>query len=267
MAPCGERGSRNAIQFQDSPFGVILVQDCLALGEADEQAIETDAVELAGDAVAELVGGGDEGVGEGAAVEADDAQVVFDVGGGFLQVEGLDVVADVDTLVEGFEALELEEVAQVGLAEEDEGEGGGGIHVGIEPETEFVEQAVAEEVGLVDDDDGLRAVLGEVGQGSTEALAEAAGVEGRADVEGGEEVGEEGLDGEVGVGQIGGEEEGGIEGVDEGAHGGGLAGTDVAGDEGGEVVVEGEGEAGLDLLMGDGGEEVAHGEGLVEGQA
>jgi len=130
-----------------------------------------------------------------------------------------------------------------------------------------VEQAVAEEVGLVHDDDGLRAVLGEVGQGSTEALAEAARVKGRADVEGGEEMSEEGLDSEVGVGQVGGEEEVGVEGVDEGTHGGGLAGTDVAGDEGGEVVVEGEGEAGLDLLMGDGGEEVAHREGLVEGQA
>ena len=68
MAPCGESGSERPIQFQDSPFGIALVQDHLVLGEADEQAIETDAVELAGHAVAELVSGGDEGVGEGAAV-------------------------------------------------------------------------------------------------------------------------------------------------------------------------------------------------------
>ena len=249
MAPCRESGSERPIQFQDSPFGVILIQDRLALGEADEQAVETDTVELAGDAVAELVGGSDEGVREGAAVETGDAQVVFDVGDGLFQGKGLDVVADVDALVEGLEALELEEMAQVGLAEQDEGEGGSGIHVGVEPEAEFVEQAVAEEVGLVHDDDGLTAVLGEVGEGSAETLTEATGVEGGADVEGGEEVGEESLDGEVGVGQVGGEEEVGVEGVDEGAHGGGLASADpstgsgqaVAGDEGGEVVLEGDG--------------------------
>jgi hypothetical protein len=36
-----------------------------------------------------------------------DAQVVFDVGDGLFQGKGLDVVADVDALVEGLEALEL----------------------------------------------------------------------------------------------------------------------------------------------------------------
>ena len=78
--------SASASQFQDGSFGIGLVQDLLAVSEADEQAIEADAVELAGHAVAELMGGGDEAVGEGAGVDPGDAQVVFDVGGGLLQV-------------------------------------------------------------------------------------------------------------------------------------------------------------------------------------
>jgi len=39
MAPCRESGSERPIQFQDSPLGVVLFQDHLALGEADEIAL------------------------------------------------------------------------------------------------------------------------------------------------------------------------------------------------------------------------------------
>ena len=46
--------------------------------------------------------------------------MVFDVGRGVGQVERLEVVADLDALVERFEALELKEMAQVGLADHEE---------------------------------------------------------------------------------------------------------------------------------------------------
>jgi hypothetical protein len=111
------RSSLRAIEFEDSPLGIGFIQDGLAVSEADEQAVEADAIELASDAVAELVGGGDEGVGEGATLGAGGAHMMFDVVGRLGQVEGLNVVADLDTLVEGFEALELEGVAQFGLAD------------------------------------------------------------------------------------------------------------------------------------------------------
>jgi len=54
MAPCEGSGSNRAVQFQDSPFGVVLIQDHLVLGTPDEQAIETNTVDLAGDCL--LVG-------------------------------------------------------------------------------------------------------------------------------------------------------------------------------------------------------------------
>jgi hypothetical protein len=40
--------SLGTVDFEDSTLGVGLVKDGLALGEADEQSAETDAVEMAG---------------------------------------------------------------------------------------------------------------------------------------------------------------------------------------------------------------------------
>lgn len=54
----------------------------------------------------ELVGDGDEIVGKGETLGADDAQMMFDVLGGLGQIEGRDVVADVDALVESLKVLE-----------------------------------------------------------------------------------------------------------------------------------------------------------------
>jgi len=159
------KGSLGTIEFEDSAFGIGFIQDGLVFSKANEQAVEADAIELASDAVAELMSGVDESIRERAALHANRPQVMFDVGGRLSQVEGLDMIADLDALVEGFEALEMEGVAQFGLADKNEGEGRSGVHVGVEPEAQFVQQAVAEQVSFVDDDQGATAALGEVGQG------------------------------------------------------------------------------------------------------
>jgi hypothetical protein len=65
--------------------------------------------------------------------------MVLDVGSGLFEGQRLKVIADVDALVESLEALELEEVAKIWLAEKEESERGSGIHISIEPEAEFVE--------------------------------------------------------------------------------------------------------------------------------
>jgi hypothetical protein len=130
-----------------------------------------------------------------------------------------------------------------------------------------VKEAVAEEVSLVDGDNGMAAALGEIREGSAEAFAEAARVEVGADAESGEEIGEEGLDGEVGIGDVSGEVEVLVKGLDKGADGGRFAGADLAGDERRERVLESESQAGLDFLVGGGREEIAAREGFVEGEA
>ena len=63
---------------------------------------------------------GEEAIGEDGVLAAGNAEVVFDVGGSFLEVEGFEVVADGDTLMEGFVGSEAELVSQVGLTEQDE---------------------------------------------------------------------------------------------------------------------------------------------------
>lgn len=156
-------------------------------------------------------------------------------------------------------------MAQVGLAEQDEGEGGGGIHISVEPEAQFVQETFAEKMSFIDDDDRLTAALGEVGEGGVEALAETAGMKVDTDAESGEQVGKEGLDGEVGVGEVSGEIEVGVQGMNKGAHGGGLAGANSTGDESREAILQGESQAGLEFLVRGGGKEIAHGHGFVKG--
>ena len=110
MAPRRDEQNRLRIatQLQDRALGIALVEDLFAFGKAEEQTVEADAVQLARHAVAELVGGGDKAVGERAAFGAGDTQMMLDVSNGLLQIEGLEVVADLDALVEGLKVLELE---------------------------------------------------------------------------------------------------------------------------------------------------------------
>jgi hypothetical protein len=61
-----------SVKFDDRPFGVGLIEDGLAVAHANEQPVEIDTIELPGDTVIELVCGGDEGIGERAALNADD---------------------------------------------------------------------------------------------------------------------------------------------------------------------------------------------------
>src|SRR6266536_1263961 len=88
-------------------------------------------VELSGEAAGDAVQAGDGVVGEQWLGAAGQVQVVGQVGGGFGQVHGGDGVAGGDALVEGGEHAKAELAGKGGLAEEDAGEGAGGVHVGV----------------------------------------------------------------------------------------------------------------------------------------
>jgi hypothetical protein len=109
-----------------------------------------------------VVDEGEESIREDGLLTAGDAEVVFDVGGSLLEVEGVEVKADGDALVEGFEGSESQLVRQVGLAEKDEGEEGGRIHLVVEQEAELVEDVVREQVSFVDDEEDGAALAGQV---------------------------------------------------------------------------------------------------------
>jgi hypothetical protein len=119
-------------------------------------------------------------------------------------------------------------------------------------------------VSLVDDEESVAALAGEVGEGSAELREETGEAESRLGLEGEEDLAVEGGDGEVGVGEADDGVEIVVERVSKGAEGGGLAGADVAGDESGETLLEGKDEACLDLLVAARREQVRAGNGLAE---
>jgi len=85
---CG-RGSANlAFEVEENAFEIVLVEDLLLLGSTQEQGIATDVVDLASHALGVVVGAAEETVTEKRSLVPGDAQVVLDVSGGLLQVEG-----------------------------------------------------------------------------------------------------------------------------------------------------------------------------------
>jgi hypothetical protein len=235
------------VKIEKNTFEVGLVEDLFVLGGAEEEGAAAEVVDLASNSL-------------GVVVDAADEAVAEDLGLGI----GAQVVADGDALAESFEGGETELVGEVGLAEEDEGEEGSGIHVVVEEETELVEELRGEQVGFIDDEEDEAALAGEVGEGGAELREETRETEGGLDLESQENLAIEGGDGEVGVGEVDDGVDVGVEGVGEGADGGGLAGADIAGDESRDALLEGEGEAALDFLVTARGEQVAAGDGLGE---
>ena len=129
-----------AVQVQEHPFEVGFIQDFLVLGDTEEQGGATDIVNLTGDAFSVIKEAGDETVAEKLSLIAGDPQVVLDVSSGFGQVEGGQLIADGDALMEGAVGSKGEFVGQIRLAQQDEGQMRGGVEVIIEQEAELVKE-------------------------------------------------------------------------------------------------------------------------------
>ena len=92
---------------------------------------------------------GDETITEELSLIADDAEMVFDVSGCFFQVEGEELIADGDTLVEGAVGGKGEFVSQVGLAQQHQGQVGGRVEVIIEQEVELAKEVRGQAMGFI----------------------------------------------------------------------------------------------------------------------
>jgi hypothetical protein len=73
----------------------------LALGSAQQGSAATDVVDLAGHALGMVIDAAEEAVAEEMALILDDAEMMLDVIGGLLEVEGFEVKTDGDALMEG----------------------------------------------------------------------------------------------------------------------------------------------------------------------
>ncbi len=89
------------IKVVDDPFEVSFIEDLFAFGDAEEEGVAAEVVDLARDALGVIIDGSDETIAEELVLRAGNAEVVLDVGDGLLQVKGTELVTDGDALVEG----------------------------------------------------------------------------------------------------------------------------------------------------------------------
>jgi hypothetical protein len=150
------------VKIEKNTFEVGLVEDRFVLGGTEEEGGAAEVVDPAGDTLGVVVDESQEGIGEDGLLTTGDAEMVFDVASSLFEVEGAQVIADGDTLMEGLVGSEAELVGQVRLTEEDEGEQGGRVHLVVEQEAELVEEVRGQQVRLVDDEEGVTALAGQV---------------------------------------------------------------------------------------------------------
>ena len=106
----------------DNPFEVRFIEDLFGLGSTEQESSAADVVNLARDALGVIRDAGQETVAEDLGLGAGDAEMMLDVGDGFLEVKGTEMVPDGDTLVESLVRRETEELGQVRLPEQDQGQ-------------------------------------------------------------------------------------------------------------------------------------------------
>src|SRR5258708_7109398 len=167
-----------------------LIDDGVAGGERGDECGDGEVVDGAGVAAAGLVDQGGGVVGVEGVGPAGEGEVVAQVAGGFLQGHAGHVVADGDALVEGGEDTELDFPPEGGLADEQAGEQGGGVHVVVGEHADAFQLVVFEQVGFVDDQDGGAAAFGLLGGEQAGGLGgEGGGAVGGPPAGGGEEGG------------------------------------------------------------------------------
>jgi hypothetical protein len=187
-------------EVEDDALEVRFIEDLLALGGAEEERATAEVVDLASDTLGMIVDASEESVTEESALATSDAQVVFGIACGFLQVKGLEVETDGDALVEGFVGSETELVGQVRLTEEDECDQGSGVHLVVEQEAQLVKELRWQEVRFIDDEEDVAALAGQVVEGRAELREETHKTKGRFDLESEQELTVECGDAEMGVG-------------------------------------------------------------------
>ena len=139
--PLGKKwvSSKLTILIVDDPFEISFIEDFFVFGDAEQESAATDIVDLAGDPLGVVVETGDKTLAKDLILRAGHAQLMFDVGDGLLKVKGAEMVTDGDPLMEGLVGSEAEELSQVGLAEQDQSEQGGGVHLVVKEKAELVE--------------------------------------------------------------------------------------------------------------------------------
>jgi hypothetical protein len=156
------------LEVIEGALEVRFVEYFFLLHQAQQESNATEIVDLTSDTFGEFVNGVEKTIAEDSPLATGHEEMVLDVADGGLQVERGEVKRDANALTKGVEGSKAEFESQVRLAEEDENEAGGGVHVGVEQKTKLVEEVRGELVGLINDENGTTALT----EGIVEGIAE-----------------------------------------------------------------------------------------------
>jgi len=92
-------------------------------------------------------------VGEERVGPPDEREMVAQILGRLGEIHGSELVAGRNALVEGGEDAHPQAAHERGLPDEEQGEGGAGVHLGAREETDLLELLGAEQMRLVNDED------------------------------------------------------------------------------------------------------------------
>lgn len=106
----------------NDPFEVSFFEDFFAFSSAEQESAAAGVVNPTGDALGVVRDAGNETIAEDGGLGAGDAKMVLDVGDGLLEVKRAELVADSDALLEGLVRSEPEELSQIRLTEQDQGQ-------------------------------------------------------------------------------------------------------------------------------------------------
>ena len=102
--------SKLTILIVDDPFEISFVEDFFVFSDAQQESAATNIVDLAGDPLGVIIDAGDKTIAKDLVLRGGNAQMMFDVGDGFLEVKGAELVADGNTLMERLVRGETEEL-------------------------------------------------------------------------------------------------------------------------------------------------------------
>ncbi len=143
-----------SFEIKEGAFEVALVKDLFLFNGAKKERSAADVVDQARRPFGVMMKFGHEIIGEELALRAGDAEVMFDISGGFFKVKRRQGIAQGDALIERLVGGKAQFGVQIGLADEDESEKGGRVEIIVEEEAKLVKDVRGEEMGFVNDEKG-----------------------------------------------------------------------------------------------------------------
>jgi len=246
-----------------------LLQDLLLVNASGNQGRGTDPINLSGDAAGVLEDAFHGVIAERRAGQiSGNAQMVLDIVEGFLEVERRELVGIGQALAEGFVDGEVQSLVETGRSHQEQRAQRSAVHVSGEQQAELLEGSWGKEMGLVNNHQRISLFAADqVVESGADARHHLGFGKGRLVAQGGQDVAEQAVHPQGGVGQVDSQVAVGVEGGDKAADGGGFARANLSGEQANALFADQVGQTGAQLGLAAGGQDLWGGNILGKGQA